>query len=540
MKKLVRNLILLPVVLLFSLSASAYDVDTHFYGTYSMARFAGIKHRVAVKLALGAQWMDESYISDPLSMIVLPLTGIKKRRLLHFPGSPLANKLRPDQIMSKLAGLLKTDPSSGIALSSYTETEAEHEFATELFTEGLMEGNLMKISAGLHTLEDSFAHAGTIAELGHTHFWHHPDRPYVDAASVEKYFKMARAVLKAMVAVRSLLPASEIDYDIAFSERGSNAKLDGDQLADLYHSNKIIHDTVSRKILNEPTYVDFVLKDVFTRAQKIGYVNDGYETYLKNYTAGQDAYQATESIARYLPQNIVNMPMVLKDLGRPVNLNAHYIVSLGGTQGLMTKVVHGMLNGVVPRPIDEYHRFEKEEDGAIWEKEMALRVSNMRQMVYTIFKKDIYFVKNNTNSKEGYVLEITKNPKANTPMPRSNGRTETVTYTLDEKYEFNRMIFGFLFPKLNASLGSLDEFNEMMQVFHDPNQDEFSLSNLWDKGVAIFNTITSINDISGKIKLAMDDLEHSRIVPNEYNRYYATPYLLRSQIFKGNFKPIKL
>lgn len=539
MKKLIRNLIM-PAILLFSYSASAYDVDTHFYGTYSMARFAGIKHPVAVKLALGAQWMDEAYISDPLSMIVLPLTGIKKRRLLHFPGSPLANKLRPDELMGKLAGLLKNDPSSGLTLNSYTETEADHEFATELFTEGLMEGNLMKISAGLHTLEDSFAHAGTIAELGHAHFWHHPDRPFVDQASVEKYFKMARSVLKAMVAVRSLLPADQIDYEIAFSDQGPNAKLNGDQLADLYHQNKIIHDTVSRKILNEPTYVDFVLKDIFTRAQKIGYVKSGYETYLKNYTPGQDAYDAAESIAQYLPQDMVNMPQVLKDLGRPVNLNAYYVVSIGGAQGLMTKVVHGMLNGVVPRALNEYHRFEKEEDGAIWEKEMALRVSNMRQMVYTIYKKDLYFVKNNTSSKEGYILEITKNPKANTPMPKSNGQTEAVTYTLNEKYEFNRMIFGFLFPKLNASLGSLDEFNAMMQVFHDPAKDKLTIGNLWEKGVAIFNTVTSVNDIPGKIKLAMEDLEHSRIVPNEYNRYYAVPYLLRSQISKGNFKPIKL
>ena len=102
------------------------------------------------------------------------------------------------------------------------------------------------------------------------------------------------------------------------------------------------------------------------------------------------------------------------------------------------------------------------------------------------------------------------------------------------------MIFGFLFPKLNASLGSLDEFNAMMQVFHDPAKDKFTIGNLWEKGVAIFNTVTAIDDIAGKIRLAIDDLEHSRIVPNEYNRYYAVPYLLRSQISKGNFKPIKL
>ncbi|AZZ35398.1 hypothetical protein CIK05_00805 [Bdellovibrio sp. qaytius] len=538
MKKLIQSLIM-PAVLLVSVSASAYDVDTHFYGTYSMARFAGIKHPVAAKLALGAQWMDEAYISDPLSMIVLPLTGIKKRRLLHFPGSPLSNKLRPDELMTKLTGLLKSDPSSGLALNSYTETEADHEFATELFTEGLMEGDLMKAGAGLHTLEDSFAHAGTIAELGHAHFWHHPDRPFADAASVEKYFKMSRSVLKAMVAIRSLLPADQIDNELAFSDQGPNATLSGDQLADLYHANQIIHDTVSRKIFNEPTFVDFVMADVFSRAVKVGYVKSGYEQYLKNYTPGQDAYEAAESISQVLPQDMVNMPVVLKDLGRPTNLNAYYVVSIGGAQGLMTKVVHGMLNGIVPRPLNEYHRFEKEEDGAIWDKEMSLRVSNMRRMILNLFSQDIYFVPNNTNSRDGYLLEITKSPKAVTPMPKDNGVTDSVTYSLDEKYKFNRMIFTFLFPKLSASLGNLDEFNEMMTAFHDPAKDEITLANMWDKSIAIFNVVTSVHDISGKISLALDDLEHARVTPNEYNRYYAVPYLLRQQISKGNFKPMK-
>lgn len=109
--------------------------------------------------------MDESYISDPLTMILLPDVGIKKRRLLHFPGSRLASKMTQNTLP------LLTDPSSGTKLKIFTETEADHEFASELFTEGLMEGNLMKASAGLHTLQDSFAHAGTIAELGHAHFW---------------------------------------------------------------------------------------------------------------------------------------------------------------------------------------------------------------------------------------------------------------------------------------------------------------------------------------------------------------------------------
>lgn len=551
MRKIIQKLIV-PAVMLFSYTASAYDVDTHFYGTYSMARFAGIKHNVALKLATGAQWMDESYISDPLSMIVLPMTGIKKRRLLHFPGSPLANRLNPAEMQSRLGGLLKTDPSSGYPLSTFTETEAEHEFATELFTEGLMEGNLMKISAGLHTLQDSFAHAGTIAEIGHAHFWHHPDRAYVDEASVEKYFKMARSVLKAMVAVRSLLPETEIDYDIAFSDQGPNAKLDGEKLGDLYYSNQLIRKFVSRKILNEPEFVDFVLLEMFERAKKRGYLNDGAKAYLKSYTPGQDSYAAAESISIKLSEDkeafkrIVSQTRLLKDLGRPAeNIDARYVISMGGNAGLTTKVIQSILNEIVPRPLNEYNRFEKEEDGVIWDKEMSIRVSNMRTLVQMLYKKDLYFLKNNTSDSAGYLLELTKDPRANPRFPKkSNPNTEIVTYTLNEKHEFNKMIFTFLFPKLSKSLGDLKSFSALMQLIQSPPPTKTGIvaqvGNLWEKSKATYNAFMSIDNYSEKIRLAVEDLQSSRIVPNQYNRYYAVPYLLRSNISRGIFVPIKL
>ena len=91
-----RWIIALFVAFTFVTNAHAYDEDTHFYGTYAMARFAGIKHEVATKIALSAVWMDESYISDPTSMIFLPMTGIKKRRLLHFPSTRIGGKLSAD------------------------------------------------------------------------------------------------------------------------------------------------------------------------------------------------------------------------------------------------------------------------------------------------------------------------------------------------------------------------------------------------------------------------------------------------------------
>ena len=168
-------------------SAHAYDVDTHFYATYAMARYAGIRHEVAARIAIGAQWMDESYVSDPTSMILMPLTGVKKRRLLHFPSSRALGSMQAstqirilgfDQMtfIETWVGAMLTKYAeyegrlSELALS--TETVEDHDFGSELFMEGLKAGNLMMASAGLHVLEDSFAHAGTAAEEGHVRTWH--------------------------------------------------------------------------------------------------------------------------------------------------------------------------------------------------------------------------------------------------------------------------------------------------------------------------------------------------------------------------------
>ena len=57
MKKMLFSLWILTSMILSNV-VQAYDEDVHFYQTYSMARFAGIKHEVAVKMALTTQWMD--------------------------------------------------------------------------------------------------------------------------------------------------------------------------------------------------------------------------------------------------------------------------------------------------------------------------------------------------------------------------------------------------------------------------------------------------------------------------------------------------
>ena len=541
MKKYILKSVVAVLVLFSTINAKAYDVDTHFYGTYSLARFAGIRHEVAAKIATGAQWMDESYISDPLSMIILPDVGIKKRRLLHFPGTRVANKLTVSTLPSFL------DPSSKVPLKSFTETEADHEFASEMINEGLMKGDLMMTATGLHTLEDSFAHAGTIAELGHAHFWHHPDRPYVDDASVEKYFLMCRSVLRAMVAIRSLIPANAIDTQVQFGAK-PNYQLDGDQLADIYSQLPDVRKAISRRILNEPAFVSFALNDVFKRAQKVNYVKPGYENYLNNFTPGQDAYQAAANIAKSLPPEMINVNQIMKDSGRPV-LSAEYIVSMGGMAGLLHRVINDLLTGIVPRPMDVFHRFEKEEDGPVWVKELEIRVGNMRALIKRLYNTDVYFVANNTSSQQGFVKEIAKDPVANPRLPAPAQGINYVTFSLAEKYKFNHMIFNFMFPKLGEYTKNDEAQVNQLAAFVISAEDATSSdSTLASKLVSLSRSsggfwagLGMLSDIPGlmkKISIAREDIMQSHIIPHENNRFYTVPHLLRGQITRKIYKPL--
>lgn len=541
MKNTVLKNLLYLLLTFSSLTVSAYDVDTHFYGTYSLARFAGIKHEIALKIATGAQWMDESYISDPVTMILLPDVGVKKRRLLHFPGSRLASKLSQDTIP------LTTDPSSGSKLLLFTETEADHEFATEMFTEGLMEGNLMKASAGLHTLEDSFAHAGTIAEIGHAHFWHHPDRPYVDKESVEKYFKMTRSVLKAMVAIRTLLPPDSVDPLVKFSTT-ANYLLDADTLANMYEQNSDVQNTVSHKILNDKNFVEFALDHTFKRAYESKYINSGYESYLSRFEPNQDTYQAASSIVKNLPPDMIKFETVMKDRGGPKEITQDYLLSMGGVENLIENVIHGLLRGIVPKPLSVYHRFEKEEDGPVWEKELTLRETNMQKLINTLYKKKIKFIKNNTSGADGYIKELSQNPEANPVLPtQNNSGVEYVTYSLQEKFKFNNIIFNFLFPKLSTSLkGDQDKIMKIAGSIIEMKNEASANASLKDKIRSGFSDVQKataniplIIGHSDILSLANEDVKTAHIKPNEMNRYFTVLSLVEKQKTNGIFKILK-
>ena len=110
-------------------------------------------------------------------------------------------------------------------LNFATQTEPAHAFATEAFDWKVeKEGNLMKASASLHVLEDSYAHAGTTAEQGHAFIWHWPDRPF--GRPPDKYSDMVRRVFEALVAIRSQLPPGALDTNLKSVGDSPNYQLD--------------------------------------------------------------------------------------------------------------------------------------------------------------------------------------------------------------------------------------------------------------------------------------------------------------------------
>src|SRR3954468_19695100 len=100
----VRLLSLVALIAATTSTARAYDIDVHFYQTYSMARYAGLKHEAAALIAASAQWADETQV------IASPFIDPKMRRLFHFPcdtqgrsieGNTMGNKTDNDDDIGK-------------------------------------------------------------------------------------------------------------------------------------------------------------------------------------------------------------------------------------------------------------------------------------------------------------------------------------------------------------------------------------------------------------------------------------------------------
>lgn len=494
----------------------AYDEDTHFYGTYSMARFAGINQKVALKIALSAQWMDESFMSDPTSLMFLPLTGVKKRRLLHFPASRVAGTLSSKVQLSEIGaeeftGFKKTIVEyiakfSGAGqpvdtINFFTKTKEADRFATEMLSEGLNEGNLMKAAASLHVLEDSFAHAGTPAEEGHRSFWHWPDRPF---DSYKKYDRMVQSVMAAMVAIREMLPPQALDCNLkALPKKNTpNCMLPYPVLHAAYVKLPEVQQTVSYNVLKDPEYVKTAMDDFYVRAIDAKYFNTTKEEYdalvAANTASGQDTpyevltklISALLKMERTQRRSIFNLPYVLDDTGqfgdstklnpttptqpplahkdRPDTptigqntladlykyIDAHNFDTEDGPSNneshfeFAKSLAYDLLRWNVPLKLDEFNRIEIENDkGIIRKKEMEIRIRNMQKLISQLYGENIQFIENHTKDEAGFGKEFYMNPEAEPTIPNQPG-VVYATFDLAEKHQWNNMIFHYVLPTM--------------------------------------------------------------------------------------------
>jgi hypothetical protein len=482
--------------------AKAYDEDTHFYGTYAMARHAGIKHEVALKIALSAQWMDESFISDPTSMIFLPVSGIKKRRLLHFPSSRVngtgsSGAQRQifgmqdlgefsNTIMQKMAKWAGYDGKLD-DINFFTETQEDHPFASQMLMEGIREGNLMKAATGLHTMEDSFAHAGTPAEQGHALFWHWPDRPY---ASVDKYQRMVHSVMGAMVALRTMLPEEARDCSLKTAGSVPNCQADSEALASSYIP--LVLPVYSHDMMRDPEYVKVALDEFYQRAAKMSYTKmslaDFHARVAKiEITDGKtDAYTAIQELLIQIFQEtnasnpaVMDFGKVLEDMGRIQSASAtevqKYVDNYGrdGVKNMRDEALNTfthvmateLLAWHVPANLTDSHRMELEDDqDQVRSAEMEIRVRHMQEFIRKNFNQDIIFVNNNTSDDIGFYKELHNDPSAQPNFSAKPGFVAKpgavyATFSAREKNAFDYMIMSYLFPEM-----SRDQMNTIVET----------------------------------------------------------------------------
>jgi hypothetical protein len=194
--------------------------------------------------------------------------------------------------------------------------------------------------------------------------------------------------------------------------------------------------------------------------------------------------------------------------------------------------------------MDIYHRFEKEEDGPVWVEENKIRIAGMRSLIKRMFDTDVYFVPNHMKGAQGYLKEMAREPFAQIDMTAAKAKSPNikfVSYNLEEKYQFNRMIFNFLFPKLSTSMAANEnQLNAMAVLVVDAAANDQTLiqkaNNAWTSLKNIFAG-PQINFVQA-FRLAREDITQSRLIPNEKNKFYAVPSLLQRQISAKVFKPL--
>ncbi len=244
-------------------ASQAYELDTHFYDTYAMAREAGFKHDYARFLALGSEWVDKGISSTPVGGAIV---GTLLRRIWHFPGYRYRVAVPREGEASKLSKFTGKFTFKSI-------TTFNHPVAHKLFDEGMRQSNWMKIALSIHTIQDSAGHSGYTDTLGHLEFGHNPDRTWLAG---DKYQRMTGLVFKLLVALRQVAPGEALE-GWALKERARPVTdQDASRLQESFW--KKMAPLVTRDYFKDPRYTPEAVNTILREARKNGYIveNEGF------------------------------------------------------------------------------------------------------------------------------------------------------------------------------------------------------------------------------------------------------------------------
>lgn len=383
--------------------AVAWDIDTHFYSTYSMARYVGFNHQVSMCFALGNQWIDESAWTSPM----FPLLGIgsRLRRLYHFAGNRMKAK-------SETHGILK--------FKTITMARPNDPVGTELILEAARKGDCLGIGAGLHTRDDTTGHQGFPAELGHAQAGHWPDRTWVDSAGGDgwqRYSEMAKNKISALCAIREIFLQQRPDQiekflDPKFSDPAFNKPphytLSKEDLTEMYLSKPEVRQITQNNIFTDPRYTRMAVNHLLDVAIENGYIKSQATSSQLKLTANgvlvdqlqlpESAFVPGKDVRALAKEQILYLLKKEKELGRSI-LDRRKIYSQllysepiqaphnnfdpklltpeqYGIEKIAGKIAESLCTGLIPRPLSADWLFEVEAEGPLRKLEMELRTGD--------------------------------------------------------------------------------------------------------------------------------------------------------------------
>lgn len=437
MKNSIRSLLVILVLLatsglFFTLEASAYEIDTHCYDTYAMARKAGFNHEYALFMCSGSQWVDEGLSSTPMGAAIW---GSLVRRIWHFPNYRFQKQK------------ITQDGKAGFAV--ITVAEFDHPVAYKLLDEGLREANWFKLALSIHVIEDTAGHAGFTAEAGHAEFGHNPDRTWL---AVEKYKRMTGLVFKALLAMRQLAPDTALDSWAVAARKKPIEPNDYKKLVEDHW--KDTETLVARNYFKDPRFTQPVVEYMLRLARTKGFLvksfdvdanlpkladyelsmpeqiiaaekfkivyKDGTRSFVDEYNrTRRDAREVLKNWVKtrreqeiaqghFIKNSIFEMSVIdrfglkrlrLKleeiessDLPLEEKIQAHNrLVSPEMTAHMIEQTVNFITQGEVPAEFNEYRHVQFESDDGPRSLEMALKIMDRRLHIARLYGRNFLF-----------------------------------------------------------------------------------------------------------------------------------------------------